>query len=75
MPEAVSWPSALLIMPFSCKSGADAMPLSSGKFHSPRQSRYIVAIDRGRAGIDCTKRAILVLLEPDKGGRPNAPAG
>ena len=38
----------LLIVPSSCSSGADAMPFSGGNRHSPRQSRYMTANDRGR---------------------------
>ena len=41
----------LLIVPSSCSSGADAMPFSGGSRHSPRQSRYMTASERGRRAL------------------------
>ena len=46
-----SYPCVLLIVPSSCSSGADAMPFSGGSRHSPRQSRYMTASERGRRAL------------------------
>ena len=53
----------LLIVPSSCNSGAVAMPFSGGNRHSPRQSRYMTANERGRRASASYDRAILLRLQ------------